>query len=114
MKAVSTLVTEKTREAQRQLSHILLFQTISPIILIFIPFMFLVIPTIAKLETTVLSTAAVTFMPWVPAINSLSIMYIIKSYRNAIKRTFLRGRQVEPTSTQTAKSNSYKIANSTV
>uniref|UniRef100_A0A914CUN7 Uncharacterized protein n=1 Tax=Acrobeloides nanus TaxID=290746 RepID=A0A914CUN7_9BILA len=107
------LIIKKTAKEMKQYSHILLQatiidmilafatifvdKTISPIILIFIPFMILVIPTIAKLKTTFLSTAAVTFMPWVPAINSLPTMYIIKSYRNSIKRTFLRNRQVGST-----------------
>uniref|UniRef100_A0A914DJG7 G protein-coupled receptor n=1 Tax=Acrobeloides nanus TaxID=290746 RepID=A0A914DJG7_9BILA len=88
MKSVSSLVGERTREVQTQLTHTLLYQTISPIISIFIPFLILVIPTIAQLDVSILAIVSVTLMPWVPAINSLMTMWIIKPYRTAIKRIF--------------------------
>uniref|UniRef100_A0A914ELU1 Uncharacterized protein n=1 Tax=Acrobeloides nanus TaxID=290746 RepID=A0A914ELU1_9BILA len=72
---------------------------ISPIIVLFIPFLALVVPTIVRLDiySPKISIASVTLMSWVPAINSLSTMFIIKSYRNAIKNIFPK--KVHPSET---------------
>jgi hypothetical protein len=52
-----------------------------------------VIPTIIQIDATLLNVFSVSLVSWIPAINASTTMWIIKPYRRAIKRVFIKNSQ---------------------
>jgi len=84
---------ERARSLNFQLSSALLLQAIMPLVVEFVPTMELAGSVIFKLQIGSSSAYETAFFVWIPVINPLITMWVVKAYRRQIGKWLLPKRK---------------------
>ncbi|KAK0402179.1 hypothetical protein QR680_016190 [Steinernema hermaphroditum] len=98
MKIVTTLNSQShflsptSRMLQKQLTTVLLIESILPLFIFVIPMMFLIADTAFGINFGKLNTILFSIIEWVPACDSAITLFCVRPYRRGVKRLFMIGK----------------------
>ncbi|KAK0402178.1 hypothetical protein QR680_016189 [Steinernema hermaphroditum] len=98
MKIVTTLNSQRhvlsptSRMLQKQLTQVLLIESVLPLFVFVIPMMFIIADTAFGMNFGKLNTVLLSILEWVPACDSAITLFCVRPYRRGVKKLFAMGK----------------------